>query len=109
MDITASVIKRDGGIALTSTDAAMNRTYVYRGFEIAVDAEAVWPDQTGTVVGLRRGFIAVVRISRASEPRVELRSLRLTLDANQPFRTEGGALTAGFSAGQRLIDDILAS
>lgn len=88
----------------------MNRIYAYKkGFEVEVDLEAVWETSGNiTLQPLSRiGFIAVVQIRRSGATRPMLAPIRLMADNQRPFATEADALMAGFSAGQRVIDDTL--
>ena len=85
----------------------MKREYKYRGFEIIVELEPVW-ERSGNVTLLPvRGFIAVVNIKMAGMARPMVAPVRLTADNQQPFAKEADALMAGFSAGQRVVDDTL--
>ena len=86
----------------------MKRDYEYRGFEVAVELEAVRESSHNVTFMLPLGFIAVVRIRRVGAIPVMIEPLRLMADSQKPFATEVDALMAGFSAGQRFIDDTLA-
>ncbi|MCX4150120.1 MULTISPECIES: hypothetical protein [Paraburkholderia] len=86
----------------------MKRIYAYKGFEIAVDLETVWETSGNVTLVPPRGFIAVVHIRTAGSTRPMVAPIRLTADQQQPFTTEADALMAGFSAGQRVVDDTLA-
>ena len=86
----------------------MNRIYTYKGFEVAVDLEAVWETSGNVTLMPPRGFIAVVQIKKAGASRAMVAPIRLMADNQRPFATEADALMAGYSAGQRVIDDTLA-
>ncbi|MBC8752397.1 hypothetical protein OKW43_007602 [Paraburkholderia sp. WC7.3g] len=85
----------------------MKRIYTYKGFEIAVELEPVWEASGNVTLLPPRGFIAVVHIRTAGATRLMIAPIRLTADNQQPFATEVAALMAGFSAGQRVVDDTL--
>ncbi|RKT20837.1 hypothetical protein B0G69_4187 [Paraburkholderia sp. RAU2J] len=85
----------------------MKRIYTYKGFEIAVELEPVWEASGNITLLPPRGFIAVVHIRTAGATRLMIAPIRLTADNQQPFATEAAALMAGFSAGQRVVDDTL--
>ena len=72
-----------------------------------MELEPVW-ERSGNVTLLPvRGFIAVVNIKMAGMARPMVAPVRLTADNQQPFAKEADALMAGFSAGQRVVDDTL--
>ncbi|WP_396328675.1 hypothetical protein [Burkholderia anthina] len=85
----------------------MNRIYTYKGFTITVDLEPVWEASGNVTLLPPRGFIAVVNIKMAGMVRPMVAPIRLTADNQQPFAKEADALMAGFSAGQRVVDDTL--
>lgn len=85
----------------------MKRHYAYRDFEVAVELEAIRETSHNVTLLLPRGFIAVVHIRKSGASRPLIAPLRLLADSQQPFATEVDALIAGFSAGQRVIDDAL--
>jgi len=85
----------------------MKRTYPYRGFEVIVNLEALW-DSSGNVTLLpATGFFAVVSVRKIGQAHASVPPIRLAADNQRPFATESDALMAGFSAGQRVIDDTL--
>ena len=85
----------------------MKRIYKYRGFNVTVELEPVW-ERSGNITLLPpKGFLAVVHIVMAGMTRPMVAPIRLTADGQRPFVSEAEALMAGFSAGQRLIDDTL--
>jgi hypothetical protein len=58
-----------------------------------------------------RGFVAVVQIrtlGAVGATRPVVPPIRLAATSLQPFATQGEALMAGYSAGQRVVDDTLA-
>lgn len=85
----------------------MKREYRYKGFEITVELESVWETSGNVTLLPPRGFIAVVNIKMAGMVRPMVAPIRLTADNQQPFAKEVDALMAGFSAGQRVVDDTL--
>ncbi|MEM5332089.1 hypothetical protein VSR34_37005 [Paraburkholderia sp. JHI2823] len=86
---------------------AMKREYKYKGFEIAVDLEPVWESSGNVTLLPPRGFIAIVNIKTAGMVRPMVAPIRLAADNQQPFARETDALMAGFSAGQRVVDEML--
>jgi len=86
----------------------MKRNYAYRDFEVAVELEAIRETSHNVTLLLPRGFIAVVHIRRVGTSQPMVAPLPLLAANQQPFATEVDALMAGFSAGQRAIDDALA-
>ncbi len=86
----------------------MKRIYTYKGFEVVVELEPVW-ESVGSVTLLPpRGFIAIVHIGLVGANRPMVAPIRLMADSQRPFATEAEALMAGYSAGQRIVDDTLA-
>ncbi|MFL9905303.1 hypothetical protein [Paraburkholderia sp. RL17-337-BIB-A] len=85
----------------------MNRSYTYKGFEIAVELETVWEASGNVWLLPPRGFIAVVHIRRLGATRPTVAPIRLTADNQRPFATEPDAVMTGYSAGQRVVDDTL--
>ncbi|RKT13522.1 hypothetical protein B0G69_6687 [Paraburkholderia sp. RAU2J] len=87
----------------------MKRIYRYRGFEVTVELQPQW-EASGKIWLLPpKGFVAVVSICMAGATRPMVAPIRLTGDSQRPFATEGDALMAGYSAGQRIVDDTLVS
>jgi hypothetical protein len=85
----------------------MKRNYLYRGFEVTVELEPIWEAAEGVTLLSPRGFVAVVHIKNAGEAPDIVAPIRLAADSHHPFATEAEALMAGYSAGQRLVDDTL--
>jgi hypothetical protein len=83
----------------------MKKLYAYESFEISVAIEPVGKAWRGTVLSELQGFIAVVQIRVAGATRPMIAPIRLAADSRHPFATEAEALMAGYSAGQRLVDD----
>jgi hypothetical protein len=85
----------------------MKRIYAYESFEVSVELQPVWKS-SGRVTWLApQGFVAVVHIRTAGATRPMVAPIRLTADDWHPFATEADALMAGYSAGQRIVDDTL--
>jgi hypothetical protein len=76
-----------------------------RKFEVSVDLELVWKSSRGVNLSAPQGFIAVAQIRVAGAIRSMVAPIRLTEDDRRPFATEAEALMAGYSAGQRIVDD----
>lgn len=107
-----SVLSIRSGITVLGGQTAqlvevMKRAYKYKGFVIAVDLEPVWEASGNVTLLPPRGFIAIVNIMMAGMDRPMVAPLRLAADKQQPFAKEADALMAGFSAGQRVVDDML--
>lgn len=85
----------------------MNRTYAYKGFEVVVDLEAQWESSGNVTLLPAKGFFAVVSVRKAGTLRTSIAPIRLGAENQRPFATESDALMAGFSAGQRVVDDTL--
>jgi hypothetical protein len=85
----------------------MQRTYPYNGFEVTVALEPVWVPSGSAVPSPPNGFVAIVSIGVTGLPTPLVSPIRLMNDNQKPFGTEAAALMAGFSAGQRVIDDTL--
>ena len=83
----------------------MKRVYQYKGFQIDVELEPVFTPGTGVKLNAPKGFLVVVQVKTATTGVPLFAPLRLTGDRANPFPTEAEALMAGFSAGQRMIDD----
>jgi len=86
----------------------MKRNYTYRGFDVAVELESVYGTACKATLPPALGFIAVVHVQRVGASCRKVALLRLMADNRRPFATEVDALMAGFSAGQRFIDDTIA-
>jgi hypothetical protein len=87
----------------------MNRIYQYHGVEIAVAVEADfgWKGARGAPVSA--GYVAIVKISKADGSVSVFSPLRLGESQGKRFISESDALMSGYSAGRRLVDDLLAS
>ncbi|MEX3929688.1 hypothetical protein AB4Y36_37755 [Paraburkholderia sp. BR10936] len=86
----------------------MERTYKYKGFAVTVILEPVWEASGNVTLLPAHGYVPIVHIKAAGAIRPFVPPIRLAGDGKQPFPTQAEALMAGFSAGQRLIDDTLA-
>ncbi|MBC8752311.1 MULTISPECIES: hypothetical protein [Paraburkholderia] len=87
----------------------MKRVYVYQGFEVTVELEPEWVTEASGKGWLLppKGFVAVVSICMEGATRPMVAPIRLMADSQRLFATEGDALMAGYSAGQRVVDDTL--
>jgi hypothetical protein len=84
----------------------MKRNYIYKGFEVTVVLEPICDAAKGVTLLPPRGFVAAVHIiSLAGAACAMDTPIRLTADSQHPFATEAEALMAGYSAGQRVVDD----
>ncbi|MCP2091305.1 UNVERIFIED_ORG: hypothetical protein J2Y81_007392 [Paraburkholderia sediminicola] len=83
----------------------MNRTYHHHGFdvEVAVETASSWQ------AGRSAGYVAVVRICKAGAALAVFSPLRFGESQGKPFFSEADALMGGYSAGQRIVDDLFSS
>jgi hypothetical protein len=86
----------------------MEKIFSYKGFEVTVELESVRAVSSEFTYGPPVGYIAVVSICTADPRRPIGVPIRLVTEGNRVFGTEDDALTAGFSAAQRVIDDRVA-
>jgi hypothetical protein len=86
----------------------MKRIYRYKGFEVTVELEAVWETAGSVTLLPPQGFVAVVEIRMVGATRPVVAPIRLAATTQHPFATQAEALMAGYSAGQRVVDDTLA-
>ncbi|SAL62992.1 hypothetical protein AWB68_03351 [Caballeronia choica] len=84
----------------------MKRTYPYHGFEVEVGVEAGFHWQKGASMS-SYGYIAIVRIVKTGATLAHFTPLRLGESGGHSFSTEGAAIMGGYSAGRRLVDDLL--
>jgi hypothetical protein len=86
----------------------MERIYQYKGFAIDVTVETNF---THTLRGERTSipaYVVVIKIERTGAPVAFFSPLRLGDSSGKAFSTEADALMTGYSAAQRIIDDLLA-
>ncbi|REG51019.1 hypothetical protein B0G80_7498 [Paraburkholderia sp. BL6669N2] len=83
----------------------MKKTYRYKGFEVAVELEAMREISGNVTLLPPKGFVAIVYVKNVNGHPVAP-PVRLTEERQRPFATHADALMAGFSAGQRIIDDM---
>lgn len=79
----------------------------FKGFDVTVDLEPVWEPSGSAVPSLPSGCVAIVSIGMRGLPTPLVSPFRLVTDNQKPFETKAAALMAGFSAGQRVIDNEL--
>ncbi|MFM0389190.1 hypothetical protein [Paraburkholderia dipogonis] len=84
----------------------MTRTYEYHGFTIVVDVESDFSWQRSANPDRRAGFVSTVRILRAGTAVALFSPLRFGDAGGRPFATEADALMGGYSAAQRIVDDL---
>ena len=87
----------------------MNRTYHNHGFDVEVAVEADFSWQVGRSPLSSEGYVAVVRISKAGASVAVFSPLRFGESPGKPFFSEADALTGGYSAGRRIVDDLFNS
>jgi hypothetical protein len=85
----------------------MIHAYQYQGFDIAVAIETdfSWKGVRGASATV--GYVAIVRISKAGSGVALFSPLRLGESQGKPFISEIDALMSGYSAGRRVVDDLL--
>ncbi|RFU49647.1 hypothetical protein [Paraburkholderia sp. DHOC27] len=84
----------------------MERAYPYRGYSIKVRAEPQIEPATLSDPFHALGFVSVVEILSAKGPMDAFPRLHLTEANGHGFLTCDEALAHGFTAGQRLVDDL---
>jgi hypothetical protein len=84
----------------------MTRTYEYQGYTlvVAVESDSSWRQADGTAA--RVGYVAIVRIFRASAALAVFSPLRFGESGGHPFATEADVLMAGYNAARRIVDDL---
>jgi hypothetical protein len=87
----------------------MNQTYQYQGFEIAVAVEADRGQKDASGVPASVGYVAIVAISRIGAAVAVFSPLRFGDSQGTPFTGENDALMSSYSAGRRVVDDLLTS
>jgi hypothetical protein len=83
----------------------MEKMYSYKGFEVTVKLESVRALSSEFTYGPPVGYIAVVSICTADPRRPIGVPIGLVTEGNRVFGTVDDALTAGFNAAKRVIDD----
>jgi len=87
----------------------MKQTYLYHGFDIAVAVETDLSRKDASGAPASAGYVAIVRISRIGAAVAVFSPLRFGESIGKPFTTENDALVSGYSAGRRVVDDLLTS
>jgi hypothetical protein len=87
----------------------MIHAYQYHGFDIAVAVEIDFSWKGGRGVPASVGYVAIVTISRTGAAVAVFSPLRLGESQGKPFISEIDALMSGYSAGRRVVDDLLTS
>ena len=85
----------------------MDRTYSYKGYSIRVTVEPHTEPASRAVLLRETGFASVVEIFGTDAAIPSFTPLRLTDEGGLWFATPADALMNGFSAGQRMVDDLL--
>ncbi|WP_042303199.1 hypothetical protein [Paraburkholderia kururiensis] len=85
----------------------MQRVYQYRGYEITVEADSLPDAIVGGAVLVRTGYLAIVSVRHEMSSRA-FPAWNLSDDNDRPFDSASTALMAGFTAGQRFVDDVFA-
>jgi hypothetical protein len=83
----------------------MEKTYSYKEFEVTVKLESVRALSSDFTYGPPAGYIAVVSICTVDPRRPVGVPVGLVAEGNRVFGTVDEALTAGFNAAKRVIDD----
>lgn len=87
----------------------MNRTYEYHGFTFEVDVESAFTWRANARPRRRGGFVATVKIFQAGTAVAIFSPLRFGDTRSRPFDTEADALMGGYSAAEKIIDDLFSS
>lgn len=87
----------------------MQRDYDYKGYSIRVVTETVHASALGKVMMEDRGYLTVVEIYRPRGLIPCFPQLRLADHDDRRFATEVDALMGGYSAGRRVVDDVLSA
>ena len=87
----------------------MSHTYQYHGFDIAVAVETDFSWKGASDVPASVGYVAIVTISRTGAAVAIFSPLRFGESQGKPFISEIDALMSGYSAGRRVVDDLLTS
>ncbi|KPD16438.1 hypothetical protein PQR21_13965 [Paraburkholderia nemoris] len=87
----------------------MSRTYQYLGFDVEVAVETDFSRKGACGAVTNAGYVAVVRISKASAAVAVFSPLRFGEAKGEPFFSEADALMGGFSVGRRIVDDLFNS
>ena len=82
------------------------RKYQYKGFEldVAVQADFSWSRENERA---STGYVVVVTISRMGAAVSTFSPLRLGDSNGKSFSSDTDALMVGYSAGRRIVDDLL--
>lgn len=83
----------------------MEKMVSYKGFEVTVKLESVRAVSSEFTYGPPVGYVAVVSICTVDPRRPVGAPIGLVAEGNQVFGTEDDALTAGFNAAKRVIDE----
>lgn len=82
----------------------MPQTYEYNGFTLHIAIE----DQLQRLTDRNHsGYVAVVRICESGTALPRFADLRLGAAAGRTFASQDEALSEGFHAAQRMVDDLL--
>ncbi|TCG08401.1 hypothetical protein BZM27_12745 [Paraburkholderia steynii] len=87
----------------------MDRIYPYKGYTIRVTVEPHTEPALRGVMMRETGFASVVEVFRADATVPGFSPVRLTDADGRWFGAEADALMGGFSAGQRMVEDLLKS
>ncbi|RKF33410.1 hypothetical protein BCY88_10145 [Paraburkholderia fungorum] len=86
----------------------MSRTYRYQGFDVEVAVESRLPLERQPPTR-EAGYVAIVRICKAGAAVAVFSPMRFGESHGKPFPSEADALMGGFSAAQRIVDDLFHS
>lgn len=84
----------------------MKREYEYRGFSIHVSAEADFSANLGMGAAFDLRYTATVKVAKVDTFMALLSPLRFEGANGRRFMSTGEALMAGYSAAQRLVDEL---
>ena len=84
---------------------SMEKMYSYKGFEVTVQLESVRAVSSDFTYGPPVGYVAVVSICTVEPRRPVGTPIGLVAEGNRVFDTQDDALTTGFNAAKRVIDE----
>ncbi|KVW39000.1 hypothetical protein [Burkholderia ubonensis] len=86
----------------------MTSLYTYRGYTIEVRCEHQ-PAEAADMAAPAPGYVAVVQVRAGHTSSIFFSPVRLADDRGQPFADSLDALSAGRTAGEIIVDDLLSS
>ncbi len=84
----------------------MTCIYDYEGFKLEISVEHAFTIASKHSARRRPGYVAVVRIFRATSAVAACAPLRFGAERGTPFATEADALIGGYGAARTIVDDV---